>query len=242
MSTSSQSKRTFEVPFEHSPKSDGVGEAGARTFAGSLSRRLRRRTPGVVVAGVLLLVAGLNPPAALAQLPTYGVGRPPTVEEVKAWDLTIPPDGQGLPQGSGTAALGKPIYAQRCASCHGDKGEDPKYRVLTGGRRTLTAAELPKNVDWLIGGEPALTIGSFWQYATTLWSYINRAQPFDEPGSLRADEVYAVTAYLLHLNGIIGENDVIDAKTLPRVKMPNRDGFIPDARPDVGKTTRTRKR
>jgi hypothetical protein len=238
MSMSSQSKGTSKAP----PETDGAGEAGARTCVGSLSRPSRRRTPGVVVAGVLLLVAGLNPPAALAQLPTYGVGRPPTAEEVKAWDLTIPPDGQGLPQGSGTAALGKPIYAQRCASCHGEKAEDPKYRLLTGGRRTLTAAELPKNIDPLIGGEPALTIGSFWQYATTLWSYINRSQPFDEPGSLRADEVYAVTAYLLHLNGIIGENDVIDDKTLPRVKMPNRDGFIPDSRPDVGKTTRTRKR
>jgi len=230
------------APFEHPPKSGCAGEAGARTCPYSPSPPLRRRTPGVVAAGLLLLVAGVGPPAALAQLPTYGVGRPPTVEEVKAWDLTIPPDGQGLPQGSGTAALGKPIYAARCASCHGEKAEDPKYRLLTGGRRTLTAAALPKNIDPLLGGEPALTIGSFWQYATTLWSYINRAQPFDEPGSLRADEVYAVTAYLLHLNGIIGENDVIDAKTLPLVKMPNRDGFIPDARPDVGKTTRTRKR
>ncbi len=242
MSTPSQSKGASTVPFEHPPESDGAGEAGPRICGGSLSQRLRRRTPGVVVAGVLLLVAGVGPPAALAQLPTYGVGRPPTVEEVKAWDLTIPPDGQGLPPGSGTAALGKPTYAQRCASCHGEKAEDPKYRLLTGGRRTLTAAELPQNIDPLIGGEPALTIGSFWQYATTLWSYINRSQPFDEPGSLTADEVYAVTAYLLHLNGIIGENDVIDAKTLPRVKMPNRDGFVPDARPDVGKAARTRKR
>ena len=97
MFTSSQAKGASKAPFEHSPKSDGAGKAGARTYTDSLSRRLRRRTPGVVVAGVLLLVAGLNPPAALAQLPTYGVGRPPTVEEVKAWDLTIPPDGQGLP-------------------------------------------------------------------------------------------------------------------------------------------------
>ena len=109
--------------------------------------------PGVTRVA-LLLVAGVGPPAALAQLPTYGVGRPPTVEEVKAWDLTIPPDGQGLPQGSGTATLGKPIYAARCASCHGEKAEDPKYRLLTGGRRTLTAAALPKNIDPLVGGEP----------------------------------------------------------------------------------------
>ena len=183
--------------------------------------------------GALIALAGAS--AVAAQLPTYGVGRPPTAEEVKAWDLTIPPDGQGLPPGSGTAALGKPIYAARCASCHGEKAEDPKYRLLTGGRRTLTAAALPKNIDPLLGGEPALTIGSFWQYATTLWSYINRAQPFDEPGSLTVEEVYAVTAYLLHLNGIIGEQDIMDAKTLPLVKMPNRGGFVPDPRPDVGR-------
>src|SRR5687767_7981153 len=140
-----------------------------------------RQAPRVVMAaGVLLVVAVVATPAGHAQLPTYGVGRTPTAEEIKAWDLTIPPNGEGLPPGSGTAALGQPIYLERCASCHGDKGQDAKYRVLTGGRRPLTAADLPKNVDWLLGGAPALTIGSFWQYATTLWSYINRSQPFDE--------------------------------------------------------------
>jgi S-disulfanyl-L-cysteine oxidoreductase SoxD len=168
----------------------------------------------------LLVAAGAWP--ATAQLPTYGVGRPPTAGEVKAWDLTIPPDGQGLPPGSGTAAVGKAVYEERCASCHGEKGEDPKYSRLVGGH------------DSLATDKPVRTIGSFWQYATTLWSYIRRSQPFDEPGSLTPDQVYAVTAYLLHLNGIIGEQDVMDAKTLPLVKMPNRDGFVPDPRPDVG--------
>ena len=209
----------------------------------SRARSFRRRAPRVVAAAsVLLLVAVVGTPAVDAQRPTYGVGRAPTAEEVKAWDLTIPPNGQGLPPGSGTATLGKPIFAERCASCHGDKGEDPKYRVLTGGRRTLTAAALPKKVDWLLGGEPALTIGSFWQYATTLWSYTNRSQPFDAPGSLTADQVYAVTAYMLYVNGIVGENDVLDAKTLPLVKMPNRDGFVADPRPDVRKPPKTKKR
>ena len=169
---------------------------------------------------VLLAMAGVWP--AAAQLPTYGVGRPPSTQEVQAWALTIPPDGQGLPPGSGTAVLGKPIYEKRCASCHGEKGEDQKYILLAGGARTLPA------------DRALLTIGNFWQYATTLWSYIRRAQPFDDPGSLTPDQVYAVTAYLLHLNGIIGEQDVMDAKTLPLVKMPNRDGFVPDPRPDVG--------
>ena len=180
------------------------------------TRRLRQ----AAAAGALLGAAAASPVAA--QLPTYGVGRPPSAEEVKAWDLTIPADGQGLPPGSGTAARGKPIYSERCASCHGEKGEDSKYSVLVGGHGTLATAK------------PLLTIGSFWQYASTLWSYINRSQPVDEPGSLTADQVYAVTAYLLHLNGIIGEHDIMDAKTLPLVKMPNRDGFVPDPRPDIG--------
>ena len=188
------------------------------------------RKHGLGLRAVLVVMTSLAGSEALAQMPTYGVGRAPTAEEVKAWDLTIPPDGQGLPPGRGTAALGKPIFAERCASCHGDKGEDPKYRLLTGGRGTLTAAE------------PVQTIGSFWQYATTLWSYINRSQPYDEPGSLTADQVYAVTAYLLHVNGIIGEQDVLDARSLPQIRMPNRNGFVPDARPDVGKAAKARTR
>ena len=170
--------------------------------------------------GALIVMAGVWPVAA--QLPTYGVGRPPTAEEVKNWDLTIPADGQGLPPGSGTAVLGQAVFEERCASCHGEKGEDPKYSRLVGGQGTLAT------------DKPIKTIGSFWQYATTLWSYIHRAQPFDDPGSLTPDQVYAVTAYLLYLNGIIGEQDVMDAQTLPLVKMPNRDGFVPDPRPDVG--------
>jgi S-disulfanyl-L-cysteine oxidoreductase SoxD len=187
-----------------------------------------RRLWWLVGIGALIAMAGIWP--AAAQLPTYGVGHSPSAEEVKAWDLTIPPDGQGLPPGSGTAALGQAIYAERCASCHGEKGEDPKYILLVGGARTLPA------------DRARLTIGNFWQYATTLWSYIRRAQPFDEPGSLTPDQVYAVTAYLLHLNGIISEQDVMDAKTLPLVKMPNRDGFVPDPRPDVGPTSPQPKR
>ena len=225
---------------EHTPSPSPRERVGVRVA--SRSRIIRARASRVAAAaGVLLLVAA-GAPAGHAQTPTYGVGRAPTAEEIRAWDLTIPPSGQGLPPGSGTAALGKPVFAQRCASCHGDKGESPKYRVITGDPRPLNAAALsPKGVDWLLGGEPVLTIGSFWQYATTLWSYINRSQPFDEPGSLTPEQVYAVTAYLLYANGIIGENDVIDARTLPLVKMPNRSGFVPDARPDVGKRPQTRK-
>jgi S-disulfanyl-L-cysteine oxidoreductase SoxD len=187
-----------------------------------------------------LLAAAASPVAA--QMPTYGVGRAPTAEEVKDWNLTIPPDGRGLPPGNGTAALGKPIFAERCGSCHGDNGEDPKYRLLASRPYPLTAAQLSENIDPLVGGKPVLTIGSYWQYATTLWGYIRRSQPFDEPGSLTANQVYAVTAYLLHVNGIIDEHDVMDAKSLPQIRMPNRDGFVPDARPDVGKAAKARTR
>jgi mono/diheme cytochrome c family protein len=191
----------------------------------------------LAIAGVGALVAALAAPASRAQLPTYRLGRAPTAEEIKAWDVTIPPDGKGLPPGSGTATQGEAIYAARCASCHGERGQSPKYdpaatrrTILVGGRDTLDT------------DKPVLTIGSYWPYATTLWSYINRAQPFDEPGSLTHDQVYAVTAYLLYLNGIIGQSDVLDARTLLAVKMPNRDGFVPDPRPDVGGTTAPKKR
>jgi len=149
------------------------------------------------------------------------MGRTPTAAEVEAWDLTIPFDGVGLPPGSGTAALGGPIYVERCTSCHGERGENGKYDRLVGGHGTLTT------------DRPVLTIGSFWPYAPTLFSYLRRAQPIDEPGSLTADQAYALTAYLLFLNGIVGEHDVMDARTLPLVKMANRDGFVPDPRPEV---------
>ena len=164
--------------------------------------------------------------SSFAQLPSYSVGRAPTAQEIQARDLTIPPDGRGLPPGRGTAALGKSIYVQRCASCHGETGQDPKYFVLVGGGGTLAT------------DKPLQTIGSFWPYATTLWSYIRRTQPFDEPGSLTPDEAYAVTAYLLHINGILKEDEILDAATLPRIRMPNRDGFVPDPRPDVGPKAR----
>lgn len=183
----------------------------------SMFRWVRRAAVGGVV-----IVAALGARDGRAELPSYGVGRTPTTPEVNVWDLTIPFDGEALPPGSGTAALGKPIYLDRCAACHGDHGEDRKYGALVGGHGTLPT------------DKPLLTIGSFWQYAPTLWSYIRRSQPVDEPGSLSAHEVYAVTAYLLYLNGIIGEQDVLDARTLPQIKMPNRDGFVPDPRPDVG--------
>jgi hypothetical protein len=185
------------------------------------SNRRRSRICQALATWAVVLAAAASPVAA--QLPTYGLGRPPTSADVAGWKMTIPFDGAGLPPGSGTAVLGQSIYVERCVACHGERGENGKYDRLAGGRGTLTT------------DRPVLTVGSFWPYAPTLWSYINRSQPVDEPGSLAADQVYAVTAYLLYLNGIIGEHDVMDARTLPQVKMPNRDGFVLDPRPDVSR-------
>ena len=155
-----------------------------------------------------------------AQSPTYGLGHTPKPDEIKAWDFAISPDGKELPPGSGTAAEGAKIYAADCAGCHGKTGKEGPNDVLVGGQGTIATSK------------PVKTIGSYWPYATTVWDYINRAMPYNKPASLSADQVYAVTAYLLSLNGIIKEDAVMNAKTLPQVKMPNRDGFIGDSRPD----------
>ena len=137
-------------------------------------------------------------------------------------DTAVPPDGRGLPPGAGTAEVGKKVYETRCVTCHGATAREGPQDILVGGQGTLHTAK------------PLKTIGSFWPYATTLWDYVNRAMPFDRPGTLPPDDVYSATAYLLYLNGIIGERDVINQMTLPQVKMPNRNGFVPDARPDTG--------
>ena len=160
--------------------------------------------------------------ALAAQSPKYGVGRPPTPEQIRDLGVAIAPDGNGLPEGSGTVAAGREVFAARCSKCHGEKGEGAVGPVLVGGRGTLATAK------------PLKTVGSYWPYATTVWDYVNRAMPFDQPGLLKPPEVYAVVAYILNLNGIIGNDQVMDAKSLPKVKMPNRDGFVADPRPDVG--------
>lgn len=181
---------------------------------------LRFRNALAAIVWVLSLAA------ITAQSPTYGVGRPPTPDEIKAWDIAISPDGKELPPGRGTAADGKAPYDRRCATCHGPTGKEGPNDLLAGGRGTLATTK------------PLKTVGSFWPYATTVWDYINRAMPYDLPGTLSADEVYAITAYVLYLNGIIGERNVIDRSTLPKIRMPNRDGFVPDDRPDVSNAER----
>ena len=148
---------------------------------------------------------------AAAQAPQFG--QPIAPADIAPWDISIGPDGAGLPPGRGTAAQGVTVYAAKCQACHGEKGTGRPNDTLVGG--TLTP------------GKPAVkTVGSYWPYATTLFDYIRRAMPFQESQSLTSDEVYTVSAYILNLNGIIGTNDVLDAQSLPKVRMPNRDGFI----------------
>ena len=151
--------------------------------------------------------------AALAEGP--GLGRVATPDEIASWDISIGPDGAGLPPGRGTPKQGETVYAEKCVACHGEKGAGKPNDQLVGGRGTLSGEQVPVK-----------TVGSFWPYATTLFDYIRRAMPLNAAKSLSDDEVYAVCAYILELNGIIGETEVMDAQTLPQVQMPNRNGFI----------------
>jgi cytochrome c len=140
---------------------------------------------------------------------------------LKQWGVSISPEGKGLPEGKGTVEAGKEIYANRCARCHGANGEGRDSVPLAGGQGTL---KNPK---------PLRTVGSYWPQATTLWDYVNRAMPFDRPGTLTSDQVYSVSAYVLFLNGLLPGGATLDAQSLPKIRMPNHDGFVPDPRPDV---------
>ena len=157
---------------------------------------------------VALLISG----AAAAQSPN--LGKPITEEEAAAWDLSILPDGTGLPAGRGTVQRGREVFEQKCLACHGQEGAGDPADRLVGGAGTLMGDQ-----------RPIKTVGSYWPYAPTLFDYIRRAMPLLEPQTLTNDEVYAVSAYILHLNGIISARTVLDAKSLPRVKMPNAKNF-----------------
>jgi len=153
----------------------------------------------------------------------YDLGRPASEAEIKAMDIDVAPIGAGLPPGSGTVHRGRQVFAAKCAACHGPSAIEGPADRLAGGHGTL---KTPK---------PLKTVGSYWPYATTLYDYIYRAMPFNAPQSLTPDEVYAVVAWLLYRNEIIPEDAVMDAHTLPAVQMPNRNGFVPDQRPDLPK-------
>jgi cytochrome c len=161
-----------------------------------------------------LLIVGTVSGAAAAQQQGPGLGSPISAADLAPWDIGVQTDGQGLPPGSGKAAAGEKIYAEKCQGCHGVDGAGQPYDQLVGGKGTLDKLDQVR------------TVGSFWPYATTIFDYVRRAMPFTTPQTLTNDEAYALTAFLLYKNGIIGRNEEINARTLPRVRMPNRDGFI----------------
>ena len=151
---------------------------------------------------------------AWAEVPQFG--QPIAPADIAPWDISIGPDGIGLPPGRGSVEQGEIVYAAKCQGCHGEKGKGGPNDALVGGIGSLAAGQMPIR-----------TVGSYWPYATTLFDYIRRAMPFQESQSLTNEEVYAVSAYILHLNGIVGRDDALDAHSLPKVRMPNRNGFIP---------------
>jgi len=212
---------TSEPPpgLAESPEATGAAPGGASGTAG---------TPGDAaedgdgmddaVAGAprTPTAIGTVAPAPTPPAPgTFGFGRPPDETLLAAWDIDVLPDGSGLPPGSGTHAEGESVYATRCVACHAEGGEGTPLGPQ------LVSAPGPYEV-----GMPR-TIGSWWPYAPTVWDYINRAMPFDQPGSLTADEVYAVTAYLLAENGVIDEDEAMDPESLSQVEMPSEPIFYP---------------
>jgi mono/diheme cytochrome c family protein len=167
----------------------------------------------LVVVLALALTVGGGPAAAQ----NGGLGKPLSEADIKQWDIAVLPDGTNLPPGSGTPAQGAKIFAEKCSACHGDAakgGVAPYYPALVGGQPLTNGIDTVK------------TIANYYAYATTVFDYTRRAMPYYQPRSLTDDEVYALTAYILAANKLIGDNDVMDAKTLPQVKMPNRDNFI----------------
>jgi cytochrome c len=178
---------------------------------------MRSRESRIAAYAVVVLVCA---PSAQAQSP-YGIGRPATPAEIAGWNIDVDREGHNLPPGSGTVSHGHEVFDEQCAACHGSNGEGGVGDRLVGGQGTLGT---PK---------PVRTVGSYWPYATTLFDYIRRAMPQNAPQSLSNDEVYAVSAYILNLNGLLPADATLDARTLGAIKMPNRGMFVGDPRPDV---------
>ncbi len=162
---------------------------------------------------ILFLLLGILP-AVEAETRTPHLGKAVNEQLIRQWNWDIFPNGEGLPQGKGDALAGKTVYQQYCLSCHGDRGEGGSAEELAGAEHGLT------------DNPPDKTIGTYWPYATTLFDFIRRSMPLNAPGQLNNNQLYAVTAYLLYLNDIIDQTDVMTAKSLPRIKMPNQEGFI----------------
>jgi S-disulfanyl-L-cysteine oxidoreductase SoxD len=190
------------------------------------------RKHAVLLAAALVLLAASDAACAQGYPSQFDFGAPASTQDIAAIAIAIAPDGRGLPAGKGDYAAGKKVYETACSACHGanlqgvaglpDMPAGASLRLI-GGRGTLAT----KN--------PVMTVESYWPYATTLFDYVRRAMPFQAPGSLSADEIYAVSAYILAEGNVIDKATVLDAQTLPRVQMPNRDGFIPDPRPELFK-------
>ena len=173
---------------------------------------------------VALFVAAVAAFTASAQAQErYGIGRAATAAEIAGWNIDIGRDGSNLPPGNGSVERGRIVYSEQCAACHGAEGQGAVGDRLVGGQGTIATAK------------PVRTVGSYWPYAPTLFDYIRRAMPQNAPQSLSDEDVYAVSAYILNLNGLVGADATLDAKSLSAVKMPNRDSFVGDARPDVKK-------
>jgi S-disulfanyl-L-cysteine oxidoreductase SoxD len=186
------------------------------------------RLPFVLsIAGLLSLSSAFalaqSSRASADRAKPLGIGRAATADEIKAIDIDVMPDGRGLPPGSGTVAEGAKIYAAKCASCHGKNGEGATFE-------RLVATDAGKNFDFATNAKLPRAVGNYWPYATTLYDYTYRAMPFMQPGTLTPDETYALTAFILALNKIVPEDAVMDARTLPQVKMPARDRFVIDNR------------
>lgn len=161
--------------------------------------------------------------ADIEDLPEFGFGEAASPERIAAWDIDIGPDGEGLPPGSGSVERGETLYRLQCVQCHGARGEGSQFEALAG---RVPGDRFPFSED----RRYRITVGSYWPYATTLFDYIRRAMPQAAPGSLPPDDVYALTAFILQLNGLLGPGDFLDAESLPRIQMPARDRFVRDDR------------
>jgi mono/diheme cytochrome c family protein len=166
------------------------------------------------IGRVAITIAAIFVSGAVYAAERYDLGRPATPAEIAGWDIDASPGGAGLPPGHGDVRQGEAIFAAKCASCHGAHGEGKPMDRLVGGIGTLHDKK------------PEKTVGSFWPYATTLFDYVRRAMPLNAPQSLTPDEVYAVSAYVLFLNGIVAQDATLDADALAKIKMPNRNGFV----------------
>ena len=219
------------VPLQQHPRLEGRRRRSDHVRGGVSGMRntgQRLILLGVWAAATLLIGGSVQaqqtPPAQPApNVPQqFGFGRAATADEIGAWDIDVKPDGTGLPAGGGTVSDGEAVYAQKCAGCHGPTGrEGPMDRLVE-----------PATDDFAFGRDPSLvrTVGNYWPYATTLFDFINRAMPLPEPGSLEADEVYSLVAWILHENEIIAADATMDAQSLPTVVMPARDRFVEDTR------------